>query len=289
MEKIKNYIIFKYYSIKEYLLCAKNRKKNLTAISFLIVIHLLLLISLSNAFYFDEANISIMQALIGDFDQNNYDYTLKIYLENDDNTGSKTYRLSDSIPNYNYTYSGYNCKNNSSLVYDEVNKVTNVTIDSKEYCSIYFDLVNHADIIVNIYKEDNLNTNNFTKDNYIPIYGYEYDQYICENNSELIINNNLHKIIVNTNNRDTCNIYYKKNKELIDIELYIEDGLNSNNYNKKGYIPYNINYEINSTKSKCYDSNNNIINTPINYINGILDIDSNQINTCEVYMDVSNE
>ncbi len=123
-----------------YLLNSKNRRKNLTIIASLIVVLLILLISMSNAYYNNITSIRLLNAIVGNVDSE-YDIVLKIYKENID----KPYSLSDEIPNNNYVYEKYNCINNSPLIYNELEKTINITTREKEYCYIYFSLVNNGE------------------------------------------------------------------------------------------------------------------------------------------------
>lgn len=208
-----NYLKNIYYKIKKYLLSSENRRKNLTTILLLIVFHLFLLITSSNAYYNNVSGIPMLHAVVGDFDIQKYDYVLKIYIQDANNNENKSYHLVDNIPNYNYKYSSYNCKNNSLLTYDEINKVTSVSIEEKEVCSIYFDLENEADIIMNINVENNIDSNTYTRVDNIPDNNYELNinKSNCvdsENNvKNLDISYSNGVINVNTDTKTFCEIY----------------------------------------------------------------------------------
>lgn len=280
----KKYVKEKYVKVKEYLLCSKNRRKNLIIVLSSIVFNLFLLIFSSNAYYVDNLNISILQALIGDFNSDKYDYSLKIYLENANEKG--TYHLSNSIPVMGYKYNRYTCKNGSELVYE--NGVASVSIDGKDSCSIYFDVEVNPDVIININIEEDINSNTYKLTDNYPYLGYTYTSYNCNNNSELIIDNELHIIKSKTNQKDICNVYFKKINEDININLYIEDGLDTNNYYESNSIPSNNKYSLNS-KSICKDENNNDLNSEITYSEGIINISTENISYCDIYLDVENE
>ena len=102
-----NYLKNKYHKVKDYLLCAENRRKNLTTILLLIILHLILLIASSTAYYNDTVGMPIMHAIIGDLDGEKYDYVLKIFIQDINNNSNKTYHLVSNIPTYNYKYSSY--------------------------------------------------------------------------------------------------------------------------------------------------------------------------------------
>ena len=285
----KEYLTKKYEQIKEYLLCAKNRKKNLTFIAVAITINLFLLIASSNAYYRTEGGLVLLHGIIGDLNTNNNDFVLKIFLEKDEVNLTKEYKLSNNVPEYGYNYSRYSCKNNSILSYDNNLKRINVDFDTKEICEVYFDLESHADVIININLEKDVNSNDYEKSEIVPYYGYSYDRFECTNNGNLEYNNNLHTFSVNTFQKDYCNIYFKKNNTDINVDLYVEDNLNSNNYNKLNSIPSNVLYTINDNKSVCKNNDNNIIDSNITYVNGQINIATNSISNCSVYLDVSNE
>ena len=209
-----NYFKNKYHKAKEYLLSSENRRKNLTTILLLIVLHLVLLIASSAAYYNDTVGIPLIHATIGDLDAEKYDYVLKIFIQDINNNGNKTYHLVNSIPTYNYKYSSYNCKNNSSFLYDDINKVTSVTMDKKDVCSIYFDLESAADIIVNIYIQDNEDSSKYVKvDNILNNINYKLNN---ENSNCLDIDGNIQDIEINysngvidinTTSKSYCDIY----------------------------------------------------------------------------------
>lgn len=253
---------------------------------FLILGIIISIIKPSYAIYQNEHNFSILSGIVGN---NQYDYTLLIYIENyTNNDGSGKYSLSDNIPLFGYAYSGYNCKNNSTLIYDEATKYTKVDLDKKDICSIYFDYTNSADITATIMLEEIVNSNTYEMSNNIPYYGYKYSHYECENNSELIYDSNNHKINIKTNNKDKCQIYFKKEASDIEVKLYVEDSIGSNNYIENNSIPANKTYSLNENKSECLN-NNERTETEISYSNGYIEIISKEVTYCKVYLDLENE
>lgn len=211
--KLIRYLINKYFIFKEKLLCAENRRKNLTTILVLLVLHLILLISTSNAYYQNESGLRLLHAIVGDIDSLNYDYVLRIFIE-DSNNDNKTYKLVNNIPTYNYQYSNYICNNNGELIYDSVNNTTSISLDGKESCSIYFDLISKPDIIVNIYLETDLDSNNYIRSDTIPNninYELNTTKSECLDKNNNIINNNISYnnglISIDTTRISNCEVY----------------------------------------------------------------------------------
>ncbi len=66
----------------------------------------------------------------------NQDLNVKVLLET--NPGSNTYELANTIPSSGYTYSHYDCTNNSNITYDDNTKKITLTSIQKDYCNIYF-------------------------------------------------------------------------------------------------------------------------------------------------------
>ena len=116
------------------------RKKYVTIASILLVITILIANIFTSLAYYseDEEGAILIQAKVGRMYIDDYDYTLLVFLEDEEEKGF--FKLADSIPSIGYTYNGYSCLNNSTLLYDEGNKITRTTITEKDVCSIYFRL-----------------------------------------------------------------------------------------------------------------------------------------------------
>lgn len=254
---------------------------------FLILNILISIIKPSFAIYKNESQFTIINGIVGN---NQYDYMMLIYIEKptDSNTNNKKYSLSDSIPVYGYAYSGYSCKNNSTLFFDENTKNTRVNLIKKDICSIYFDYLTTPDISLIIMLEETVNSNTYTIANSIPYYGYKYSYYECDNNSNLTYDSEYHKINVETNNKETCKVYFKKEPADIEVKLYLEDTINSNRYTEKKTIPTGKIYSLNDTRSECLN-NNERTETEISYIDGYIEILSKEVTYCKVYLELENE
>jgi len=282
--KFKKY----YFTIKRNLLSSKNRKKNLTIIGILIVLNLFVLsLYVSFAYYNEVASVPLVHASVGNMYSNQYDYVLLVYLEDDYNV--KHYHISENIPLYGYTYNSYKCNNNSTLIYDNVTKTTSVTLTQKDICSIYFDLTSDSDINVLIMLENTFNSNDYSINNNIPPYGYEYSHYECEHNSQLIYDNELHKVRISTDKKESCSIYFKKISSDVTIDLHLEETYGSSNYNQFISIPANIIYTLNSEKSVCNNEEGENLDIVISYTDGFITFDSVEVSNCEIYLDIANE
>ena len=256
-----------------------KNKKYRRGLILVIVIFLFANIYASNAYYHSESEAYLIKSKIGNPLLNDYDYTLQVYLEN---ITHDDYHLSEKIPIVGYSYSGYNCLNNSSLYYDDINKTTSVTTNIRDICSIYFNLINDFDINVVILLEDTYNSNTFKESNKIPYYGYIYDKYECDNNTVLTYDSPNHLIKLNPIKQEYCKVYFKKLDTNIKVNLYIKD---SNNYVIKDFIPNGIIYEINITNTKCYNNSNEIIDGDVSYVNGYINITNTSVSKCDIYLD----
>ena len=280
----------KYFSnIKENLLKKENRKKYLKTTGLLIIINLLLInIFISYAYYRDEDSLSMIKTQVGDLLLYKYDSVIRIFKESIDSTGkgSGEYYVTDMIPNMGYNYSGYNCKNNSTLIYDEVTKTTSVTIDQKERCELYFDVIGSVDIKISIMLEEGFKTENYVIGERIPAYGYTYSHYECANEGKIEYNSERHSVKLSATGQENCSLYFNKKNSDIDLNLYIEETYNFENYIKSLNIPSGNIYSLNNEKSFCKNTLNERLDTTINYIDGYIDLGVGEISSCDIYLDL---
>lgn len=268
----------------------KTQKKYIALTSLLIVITILLVnLYTSFAYYNDDEGYPILHAKVGNMYLNNYDYVLLVYLENADSPDNSTYHLANNIPLTGYDYSGYSCQNNSTLLFDEDTRNTQVNLVKKDVCSIFFDLKGTLDIIVNIMLEDNVNSDKYTLGNNIPAYGYTYSHYECDNSSELEYDSNLHTVKFNTNKKDKCNVYFKKENSDIDIKLFVENTLDKNDYLERASIPSGRNYEINNERTTCSKNNGERVDIDMSYVDGYINASTTEKVSCNVYLDIKND
>lgn len=250
---------------------------------FLISTLIFSIIKPSYSIYQKEHEFSFISAMVGN---NEYDYNLLIYIEDKNNEGK--YSLTENIPIFGYSYSGYKCRNNATLIYDENTKYTKVDLIKKDTCSIYFDYTSSADITIDIMLENNVNSNTYSVSKQIPYYGYKYSYYECDNNSTLTYDSNLHKINVETENTDVCKVYFLKEKSDIEVKLYVESTYESNDYIEKESIPIGKSYVLDTDKTECLN-NNERTETEISYVDGYIEITSDEVTYCQVYLKLKNE
>jgi len=278
-----------YFEIyKNNLLESKNRKKYLIITGALIIVHLLLInLYVSYGYYYDKISFSFIKAVVGNINLEKYDYILLVYTEDMDSAGNGngTYHLTESIPTNGYNYSGYKCENNSTLLFDESTMVASVTTNQKDVCSIYFDTSGNIDVSVKIMLESDIGSNDYVVSDTIPVYGYVYSHYECDDNSTLEYKSELHSVVLSSNNQDNCTIYFSKQQENIFINLYVEENYQSGEYIEQLSIPSNIIYIINDSKTICTNKNNERIDTKVIYENGYIIIEPSNVATCDIYLD----
>ena len=280
----KNSAISYFNNIKNNFKVREKRKKYLI-FSGLGTIVAILIINLftSLAFYRSINSIPIVHAIVGNIYDKQYDYVLLVYLENASDNGD--YHLVSDIPTVGYTYNGYKCKNNSILNYDNTLNNTSVTLNEKDVCSIYFDLKNKFDILVDVMIEEDIGSDTYQLTDNIPAFGYVYSHYECDNNNELNYDSTLHKITLKTNKKDNCRIYFAKQVSDVTVKLFTEYTQGKNDYIERLSIPSNIEYHLNSERSNCKNIDNERIDTNITYTDGYIETTASEISTCEIYLD----
>lgn len=281
--KIKLKIL--YFKISQIFHNSKNIKSLIIIEIFIFIGIIFYVINPSFAIYQNNYEFSFLRSIVG---SNKYDYTLLIFLENTSSNGTDKYSLSNNIPLFGYTYSGYNCNNDSILTYDEKTKSAKVDLLKKDICYIYFDISNSVDISTLIMLEDEVNSNTYSISSNIPYYGYKYSYYECDNDSKLTYDSIKHLVNIQSSKIDVCKIFFKKDKADIEISLYVESAFKSNTYNKMDKIPSDVLYNLNKNMSECLN-NNERIETTMNYTNGYIEIDTKNVTNCKVYLNVANE
>ena len=262
--------------------CFKNKKYRNNIIKFSIcftVLILLVLINTSLGYYYTEANIPITSNVVGDIYTKNYDYVLLIYKKN-----ISDYDLTYDIPSKEYKYSGYKCKNNSVLIFDEDTRETSVDLLSKDVCSIYFDLENSLDIILNVMLENQIDSNTYSVGDNVPVSGYKYDHYECDSKGTLTYDSNLHKVNLSTKVKEKCNIYFKKVESDVTVNLFVENTVNKEDYIVRKTIPSGIYYSLNTERSYCTNKNGERKDANLNYTDGYINLNTDEITECSVYL-----
>ena len=281
-----------YIKVKNNFMESKNRKKYLVTTSILIIINLLIInIFISFGYYTDNVQIPLIRAKVGNMNLQEYDYTVLVYLESTDSqgNGNGNYELSGAIPAIGYAYSGYQCDNNSTLIYDADTMTTSVTTDHKERCSVYFDIVGSLDLSIKIMIEEMPGSDTYILSNQVPAFGYKYSHYECTNGGTLEYNSTLHKVKLSTSEKEYCNMYFTKEESDITVNLFVESEINTENYIERLNIPSNTLYEINQTRSVCTNNNNERVDTSITFTDGYIETTLEENATCDIYLDVTNE
>ncbi len=181
----------------------------------LIVLINILIIKLFNtfAYYTDDDGIPIIQASVGDFQFNDRDYILLVYLEdaNASGNGIGTYHLSFGVPSIGYKYKSYNCKNNSKLEFNENTREVTATLKERDVCSIYFDLSVTLDLNVRVMLEESHGSNTYVLSNNIPSSGYTYSHYECMNGGTVSYDKSTNSLSLASTKKEYCVAYFKKN------------------------------------------------------------------------------
>ena len=265
----------------------KLRKNYAIYASVLLVITLLFAnLFISFAYYTNEAEFILIRAKVSEKYASNYDYTLQVYLENAANDGQ--YHLGKQIPAFGYTYSGYKCQNKSTLVYNEAMKSTSVDLAQQDVCSIYFDLKAAVDLVINVKLEENAGSNTYKDGKQIPVYGYQYSHYDCDNGGELTYNSSLHSVSLTSSGKNSCNLYFKKAKADVTMRLFVENTAGQGDYIERLTIPANRTYHLNSLKTSCQNANGGRVDKDIYYRNGYIETSSEEIVSCKIYLDLDN-
>lgn len=129
--------------MKKYI-TANNYKKYLTIDLFFIVLCLFLLVTyFSSAFYNDSISLPLMSSKVGEFYNKNSDLSVTVYQEIIDQykNPSGNYQVVKDIPIENYTFSRYECLNNSIISYDDTLKSVIMDATMKDECKVYFNYV----------------------------------------------------------------------------------------------------------------------------------------------------
>lgn len=150
------------------------------------------------------------------------DSDINIYIAIEDENGNltyndKNYREVESIPAYGYEYSGYTCKYDADVTYNQELKTFSVATLTKNDCYAYFYKTLEADVIVNVYVQSDIGSNIYQEVRSIPTNkayvvstkdGYKS---ACYNSSGIetssVITYSGGYITVNASEKQTCNVY----------------------------------------------------------------------------------
>lgn len=276
----------------------KLKKLVLSSILVLIVISIGFGIKDVYAYYNQKSSFAFLGTTIGDFDLGNGDVNLILYIE--DNNGN--YNRVENVPLIGYYYNQLktDCSYENTIVnYDEETNHVTLETDAKTTCKVYFDQLSETDVMTYVLIESDNgkymydgNDKKYELVNTVPSIGYEYLNYSCINPdaiTEIDYDLNTMKFTYSSSEKNVCYVYYDalSNPDLT-LNIYIQESSASETYINVKKIPTINTYVLNSTKSSCKDSDNNILNTNIRYENGNISVDADDIITCNVYLDISN-
>lgn len=283
--KIKEKILIIKNNIKNFIKDPNTKKQRTILSSIAIILTIFFFTKLiSYGYYTDNSTLSLINTKVGDFDANKYDIVIRYYAKMLNN--NTVYKVVDKEPDAGYEYTGYKCKNNSTLSYNIETKEVSLTTDKKEICSLYFDNTISSDITLEFLIETSPNTKEYTLTEKLPLYGYTYDKYTCENNSTLIYDETTQKFKISANKKDKCKVYYNKLTADININIY---AIKNNSYVQITTIPEGNTYKINSDKTICKNMSNEKVDAKVTYTNKIINIDTKEKIICDVYLSDANE
>jgi len=183
-------------------------------------------------------------------------------------TGLK-YTKTSSIPSTGYKYVGYICDNKSATVTYK-NGTFETESDSQTVCRAYFNRYS-SKVFVNYYLETS--NGSYESVSAIPSLGYVYNEEKskCENNSTIVVDNNVVLIDANVDD-EVCNVYFDMTYTDIKVDVYVMNR-ETNKYELSdiplaGYEFYNAGCTNGAT---------------IEYVNGILRVNADSPTICTVY------
>ena len=178
------------------------------------------------------------------FKGNGYDIDLKIYIKE---SADSEKILVNSIPNVNYDFTKSECNNDVILNFDTATRTFNANTNKSASCEVLF-TKNNAKVELNYYQESLEGTHNYNNINYklvneAPTSNYHFDSFLCQNadiTTNIIVTNN--GLYVESSGENTCNIYYNKGENKVNITIMeeTEDGMSGFTTGKKYSRVFNI-------------------------------------------------
>lgn len=183
-------------------------------------------------------------------------------------TTGKKYSRTYSIPSNGYKYVGYLCdKSGTNITYN--NGTFTSESQKQNTCRVYFNKYS-GNVFLNYYLEKSDGT--YESVSTIPSIGYVYnkEKSFCENNSKIIVDQNI--VQIESTKNDTCNVYFDMINSDIKINVYVMNKSTGK-------------YEHNSIPTFGYEMNNAgcTNGASIDYINGNLRVSSEGPTVCTVY------
>lgn len=270
------------------------RNRKIFIISCFTILLLILSVTFANAYYNSGSEIGILASLVGDFDTGDGDVNMMFYKQS-----GNDYVRTFAVPAMGYTFDDtktrctLECSNSDPTAscyysYNSNNKSFTLNSEDKVTCKFYFNETYSSDINIYVLKEDDDGTYEYNLKKYslaenIPAYGFVYtNHYACDNNSTLTYDSNTKSFMVETTQKDNCYVYFDKDNRTADVitNIYVNNG--NSTYEKVQSIPRNKTYTLSQSQtSSCTDAN-----ATITYENGYIIISAEEMQTCNVYLDV---
>lgn len=197
---------------------------------------------------------------------------LIIMMQTDDGVSGYTtglkYTKTSTIPSTGYKYVGYICDDtNATVTYNNGTFTTNAT--DQTVCRAYFNRYSGG-AFINYYLETS--KGGYENVSEVPAVGYVYNKSksSCNNNSEIIVDNNI--VIINSVAEDVCNIYYDLVTADVKVQVFVMN--KTTNKYELGSIPV-AGYQLYS--ASCTNG------ASIQYRSGLLNVSSEGPTVCTVY------
>ncbi len=274
-------------------------RKKLISLSLVIGVFALLAVvswKAVDAYYNTINTLSIFAGRVGDFDTGEGDINAIVYKLKDDK-----YVKINSVPAMGYSLNKVSCTttcdtNSLSACYYSYNATTKkitLTSNKKVTCKFYFNPDITSDINVNILLEDSEGTYTYGNKHYrlsniIPAYGYEYLSGTCDNGVTPTFNATTRKFTVVTGSKTTCTAYFtSKGDADIIVNVYVQEEIGEYVYKYVEAIPANNTYVLSTHRTSSCTTNRGTTGTAPTYVNGYINVNSTERETCNVYLDLA--
>ena len=262
------------------------------------------------AFYHISEYSGLLANQVGDFDVGDGDINILIYRETDEGEFARVHTIPSAYYMWDQsaTTCSIACSNGETgdcrYSYDATNKYFTITSNKKVTCKFYFVKEADSDINLTILAEDENGSYTHTGTDgvertyslmeAVPAYGYEYsEEFSCSANNantNITYNPETRKFTISTSQKDDCYVYFNSvGNSDIKVNVYIQSTEGSTEYTQVDSIPSYRTYKLNSTLSKCTSPSGTVLSTPITYSGGYINITATEQQTCNVYLDISEE
>lgn len=221
------------------------------------------------------------------FDEVEKDIILNVYVI--DEAGNQ--KEVNEIPNFSYDLTSQTCTNGAKINFDVDTRRFTINTTEKAVCDVVF-TKKEADVILHIYKQNINGTHVYDGDNYKEVmdgedfasYGYEFKAYLCQNdlvNTEITYQNG--EIIVDSDGKNECSVYFTGNGSSIDIIIMQESSSGVKGYTTgKTYVRT---YTVPTTNYKYVGYICDTAGASVTYNNGILSATGDTEAICRAYFD----